>query len=160
MAPKVKNLAYHLASVPDPRSIRGKRHLLLDILVIVVLATICGADDWDAVEAFAKGQEAWLKSFLSLPNGLPSHDTYNRVFQRLDPQAFGEAFQSWVHVIREKIPGDIVALDGKTLRSAIAEGKPAVHMVSAWSEANQMVLAQRAVDETRKAMRSRPSPSS
>ena len=147
MVRKVRSLAYHLSSVPDPRSIRGKRHLLLDILLIVVLATICGADDWDAVEAFAKGHEAWLKTFLALPNGLPSHDTYNRVFQMLDPQTFSEAFLAWVRAIREKVPGDIVALDGKTLRSALAEGKPALHMVSAWSEANEMVLGQRAVDE-------------
>lgn len=147
MESRVRNLAHHLSKLPEPRKIRGKRHLLLDILIIAILATICGVDDWDGIEDFGKDQQDWLKTFLSLPNGIPSHDTFNRVFQRLDPKAFGEVFLAWVRGIREKIPMDIVALDGKTLRSSLAEGKPALHVVSAWSEANRIVLAQRAVDE-------------
>jgi len=144
---KSKSLAVHLSTVPDPRSQRGLRHNLLDILLIAVLATLCGEDDWEGVEEFGQDHEAWLRTFLELPNGIPSHDTFNRVFQMLDPEAFQEAFLGWTNRVREKIPGDVVALDGKTLRAACDRGDSPVHMVSAWSCANGMVLGQLAVAE-------------
>lgn len=147
MKSKAMSLSSHLSKIPDPRDIRGKHHLLMDILIIAVLAKICGMDGWDDVEDFGKEEETWLRTFLALPNGIPSHDTFNRVFQILDPKAFGEAFLGWVDEMREKIPNDVIALDGKTLRSSLAEGKSALHLVSAWSEGNRLVLAQRAVEE-------------
>ena len=147
MVAKSKSLAVHLATVPDPRSHRGLRHNLLDILIIAVLATLCGEDDWEGVEDFGEDHEAWLRTFLELPNGIPSHDTFNRVFQMLDPEAFQEAFLGWTNRVREKIPGDVVALDGKALRAACDRGDSPVHMVSAWSCANGLVLGQLAVEE-------------
>jgi predicted transposase YbfD/YdcC len=147
MAVRPKSLAFHLSTLPDPRKVRGQRHLLLDIILIAVLATLSGVDDWEGIEEFGHDQEEWLRTFLELPNGIPSHDTFGRVFQMLDPRAFSEAFLEWVRGIREKIPGDVVALDGKTMRASLAEGKPALHVVSAWSCLNSLVLGQRAVDE-------------
>jgi predicted transposase YbfD/YdcC len=146
MGSKAKSLADHLATVPDPRKIRGQRHVLLDIIIIAVLGTLSSVDDWEGIEEFAKDQEAWLRTFLELPHGIPSHDTFNRVFRLLDPGAFTEAFLGWVKGVRDKVPGDVVAIDGKTLRSSMAEGKPALHVVSAWSTANHLVLGQRSVD--------------
>ena len=146
MGTKAKSLADHLATVVDPRKVRGQRHVLLDIILIAVLGTLSSVDDWEGIEVFAKDQEPWLRTFLELPNGIPSHDTFNRVFQLLDPRAFAEAFLAWVKGIRTKMPGDVVALDGKTLRGSLAAGKPALHVVSAWSTANRLVLGQRAVD--------------
>ena len=79
MEAKTKSLAYHLSTLPDPRKIRGQRHVLLDIIIIAVLATICGVDDWEGIEEFGKEEETWLRTFLELPNRIPSHDTFNRV---------------------------------------------------------------------------------
>jgi predicted transposase YbfD/YdcC len=146
MGTKLKSLACHLGTLPDPRKVKGRRHVLLDILIIAVLAALCGIDDWEGTVDFAKGQEAWLRTFLALPNSIPSHDTFNRVFRLLDPRAFSEVFLSWVGGIREKIPEDVVALDGKTLRASLSKGKPPLHVVSAWSVGNGMVLGQRSVD--------------
>ena len=112
MGTKFKSLACHLETLPDPRKRKGRRHVLLDILIIAVLAALCGIDDWEGTVDFARGQEDWLRTFLALPNGLPSHDTFNRIFRLLDPRAFSEAFLAWVGGIREKIPEDVVALDG------------------------------------------------
>ncbi len=146
MGSKAKTLADHLSAVPDPRKIRGQRHVLLDIILIAILGTLSSVDDWEGIEEFAKDQEAWLRTFLELPHGIPSHDTFNRVFRMLDPRSFADAFLDWVKGVRAKMPGDVVALDGKTLRSSLAEGKPALHVVSAWSTANHLVLGQRSVD--------------
>jgi len=146
MGTKARTLTFHLASLPDPRKVRGQRHLFLDIVLVAILAELCGADSWEDIHRFAKSQEPWLRTFLSLPGGVPSADTFNRVFYMIDSKAFGECFLAWVRDVRKKIPGDIVALDGKTLRASIAEGKPALHVVSAWSAANHLVLGQRSVD--------------
>jgi len=146
MATKGRSLEFHLASLPDPRSSRGQRHLLLDVMIIAVLATLCGVDDWEGVEDFAVDQEDWLRTFLALPSGIPSHDTFNRIFRMLDPAAFTACFLDWTKGIRRKVPGDIVAFDGKTLRASMDGEHSPLHMVSAWSAANRMVLGQRAVD--------------
>lgn len=146
MAAKNPSLKHHLAGLPDPRSERGRRHLLLDVMIMAVLATLCGADDWESVEAFGEEQEPWLRTFLDLPNGIPSHDTFSRVFRRLDTQAFTECFLEWTRAVRRKIPSDVVAIDGKTLRASMDADAPPLHMVSAWSSGNRMVLGQRAVD--------------
>ena len=135
-------------SIEDPRVERTKRHQLLDIILIAILGVLCGAEGWVEIETFGKTKEAWLKTFLELPNGIPSHDTFGRVFARIDPKQFEECFLSWVRGVTDKITG-VVAIDGKTLRRShdAANGKKALHLVSAWATENRMVLAQMAVDE-------------
>lgn len=141
-------LAAHFADVPDPRIDRTKLHPLLDILVIAICAVICGADTWVEMEEYGKAKEAWLKRFLPLPNGIPSHDTFARVFARLDPEALQRSFLSWVRAVSQVTQGEVIAIDGKTLRHSYdhAAGKGAIHMVSAWATVNHLVLGQCQVD--------------
>ena len=136
------------ASVKDPRLNRRKKHELLDIIAIAVCAAIAGADGWAAVELFGKSKQEWLRTFLALPNGIPSHDTFGRVFSLLEPQAFQEAFQAWVRAIQAKIEG-VVAIDGKTVRGSHdrANGKKAIHIVSAWATDDGLSLGQVKVDD-------------
>jgi predicted transposase YbfD/YdcC len=117
--------------------------------VIGICATICGADDFVAIEAWGRAQEAWLKERLALPHGIPSHDTFDRLFRRLDPEAFSRCFVAWVQSVREATLGEVVAIDGKTLRHSFdrASGKAAIHMVSAWATQNRLVLGQVKVDD-------------
>ena len=130
-----------------PRMNRKKQHYLLDIIAITVCAVIAGADGWVDVEIFGKAKQAWLTTFLRLPNGIPSHDTFGRVFSLLDPVAFQEAFQMWVCTIQDRVKG-IVAIDGKTARRSHdrAKGKQAIHLVSAWACENELALGQVKVD--------------
>ncbi|MBP1627213.1 MAG: ISAs1 family transposase [Holophagaceae bacterium] len=146
MAAKNPSLTFHLSALPDPRSERGRRHLLLDVMIMAVVATLCGADDWESVEAFGDEQESWLRTFLELPNGIPSHDIFSRVFRMLDTKAFTECFLAWSRSVRRKVSKDVVAIDGKTLRASMDADQSPLHLVSAWSSANRMVLGQRAVD--------------
>ncbi len=134
--------------IKDPRLDRQKKHKLIDIIAMAVCATIAGADGWVAIALYAKSKEAWLRTFLELPNGIPSHDTFGRVFSLLDPQAFQDAFREWVGVIQGKIKG-IVAIDGKTARGSHdrANGKQAIHIVSAWAVENGVSLGQVKVDD-------------
>jgi predicted transposase YbfD/YdcC len=124
-------------------------HPLLSILFIAISAVICGADDWVEIEAFGKAKRKWLKRFLPLPHGIPSHDTFGRVFARLDPEQFQKAFLEWVQAVSELTRGQVIAIDGKTLRRSHDRrlGKHAIHMVSAWATANRLVLAQVKTDE-------------
>jgi len=139
------NLTKHFAHLTDPRVDRTKEHLLLDIVVIAICAIIAGADSWVAVEAFGRAKEKWLRSFLELPNGIPSHDTFGRVFAALDPFEFQQAFANWIQAVSQQLKGEIVAVDGKTLRRSHDKGlgKNAIHMVSAWATAQRLVLGQR-----------------
>ena len=139
----------HFAALPDPRIDRTKRHALLDIITIALCAVICGADSWVEVELFGKAKLAWLRTFLPLPNGVPSHDTFGRVFARLDPRQFERCFLAWVQSIAARTAGEVVAIDGKTLRRSHdrTAGKAALDVVSAWAEANRLVLGQVAVNE-------------
>ena len=118
--------------------------MLIDILVIAICAVICGADDWVAVAAFGRAKQGWFKTFLRLPNGIPSHDTFGRVFARLDPQQFQQAFMAWIQAVSDLTQGRIVAIDGKKLRRSHDQrlGKQAIVMVSAWATANRIVLGQ------------------
>lgn len=145
---KTPPLVRHFRFLSDPRIDRKKLHLLPDIIAITICAVICGAEEWTEIALFGKSKEKWFKTFLHLPNGIPSHDTFGRVFSRLDPLAFQECFSRWIACVREKTDGDVVSLDGKTLRNSFdhASGKAAIHMVSAWSSANQCVLGQTQVD--------------
>jgi hypothetical protein len=144
----VLDLASHFATLKDPRIDRTKRHKLLDIIIIAICGTICGADGWVEIEQFGKEKEEWLKTILELPNGIPSHDTFGRVFAHLDPGEFERCFFEWVQSISEKVEG-VIAIDGKTSRRSHdkANGKKALHMVSAWSAENRLVLAQVAVNQ-------------
>jgi predicted transposase YbfD/YdcC len=121
----------------------------MDILVIAVCAIICGAETWVDVEMFGNAKLSWLKQFLDLPNGIPSHDTFGRVFNHLDAKQFERCFLSWMQAVSEVFQGQVVAVDGKTLRRSHDRtlGKDAIHMLSAWALENQLVLGQLKVDE-------------
>jgi predicted transposase YbfD/YdcC len=142
-------LADHFAALTDPRSDHTKRHLLLDILTIALCAILSGADEWVAMEAYGKAKQEWLETFLALPNGIPSHDTFGRVFAALDPDQFQACFLAWVQATVTLTEGTVIACDGKTVRRSHdrGAGKAPVHMVSAWASAQHLVLGQRVVDE-------------
>ena len=142
-------LRSHFAALPDPRVDRAKRHDLLDIVAVALCAVICGADTWVDVARFGTAKTAWLRTFLALPNGIPSHDTFGRVFAALAPAAFEAAFLGWVRGLAVATAGEVVAIDGKTVRRSHdrANGGGPLHLVSAWAEANRLVLGQVAVDE-------------
>lgn len=139
----------HLAGLEDPRIERQKRHKLGDILVIAVCAVLCGAESFPAIEDFGQIRYGWLKQFLELPNGIPSHDTFNRVFRVLDPVQFQACFLSWRQAVADETQDEVVAIDGKTLRRSFdrSSAKRAIHMVSAWATENGVVLGQRKVDD-------------
>jgi predicted transposase YbfD/YdcC len=122
---------------------------LFDILVIAICAVICGADGWVEIEQFGLQKSTWLKQYLWLPNGVPSHDTFGRVFAKLDPEEFQASFTSWVQALNEVFQGQVVGLDGKQLRGSKEGvlGKRAITMVSAWAADNHLVLGQKAVPE-------------
>jgi predicted transposase YbfD/YdcC len=145
----VAGLRDHFAPLTDPRVERTKHHQLLDILVIAVCAVICGADSWVEIEEFGNAKLAWFRTFLPLPNGIPSHDTFGRVFAALDPEQFQQCFLAWVQATVAVTDAQIVALDGKMLRRSHdrSKGKAAIHMVSAWASANRLVLGHVKVDE-------------
>ena len=134
----------HFADLDDPRVERTRRHKLVDIIAIAICATICGADSWVHVELFGKSNLEWFQTFLELPNGVPSHDTFGDVFARLDPAQFQNCLVSWTQAIAQLLPGEVVAIDGKTARRSYdrAGSKGAMHMVSAWATQNTLTLGQ------------------
>lgn len=139
----------HFGQLPDPRTKEHKIiHKVYDIVFISIAAVICGAEDWYDIADFGEDNESWLKDILELPGGLPSHDTYNRLFSLFDPQALQQCFVSWVQSIAELSEGQIVSLDGKQMRHSGEKGSKAIiHMVSAWSNDNNMVLGQLKVND-------------
>ena len=142
-------IAEHFSKVSDPRVDRTKEHKLIDLISIAICAVICGAEGWTDIEHFGHSKIVWLSTFLELPNGIPSHDTFGRVFSKLDAQQFQLAFYEWVWAVNEIIPGQIINIDGKRLGGSQDRllGKRAIYMVSAWAEENEIVLGQRKVDE-------------
>ncbi len=143
------SLLSHFEGVEDPRDNRGKEHILLDMIVIAICAVISGAESWEDIALFGQSKQEWLRTFLKLPNGIPCDDTFARVFGRLNPQQMQNSFISWVKSVNQVLKGEVVALDGKTLRHSYDRGaeKGAIHMVSAWASANRLVLGQRKVED-------------
>jgi len=149
MALSALSVAKHFARLRDPRRNHCKRHLLIDIIVIALCAVLCGANDWQQIATFGRRRRDWLKTFLALPNGIPSHDTFERVLDRLDPQAFLGCFQRWVEALTHALGLKHVAIDGKTLRhsgKAAMKLKP-LHIVSAWATEHSLTLGQVVVDD-------------
>ncbi len=144
----VELFAPFFAGLPDPRIDRGKRHALLDILILALCATVGGADGWADVERFGKAKLGFFRRFLALPNGIPSHDTFGRLFARLDPAALLACIQSWLAAVRAAVGRELVAIDGKALRRSFdtAAGQGPLHLVSAWACEARLVLGQVAVD--------------
>src|SRR5215210_428387 len=142
------SISEHFATLPDPRREHLRAHRLVDILTIALCAVICGADDRVAVETFGQSREAWPRTFLELPGGIPSPDTFGRVFARLDPEAFRRCFVAWVRAVAGAPGQQVVAVDGKTLRRSHDRraGKAALHPVSAWASTSGVVIGQVATD--------------
>ena len=139
------NFKQHFSAIEDPRvSNHNKRHELTDILILTILAVICGADGWVGVESFGRGKLAWLKTFLVLPNGIPSHDVIGNVFSRINSEQLRHCFLSWIKSLELNTSGELIAIDGKTLRHSYdtKQGLRAIHMVSAWAVKNRLVLGQ------------------
>jgi predicted transposase YbfD/YdcC len=136
------SLLSHFSSLDDPRRAETIEHRLLDILAIAICAVICGAEGWTDIEEYGRAKQTWLERFLSLPNGIPSHDTFARVFARLDAQQMQQCFVSWMSAISQLTLGEVIAVDGKELRHSYdtAAGKGVIAMVSAWASANRLVL--------------------
>jgi predicted transposase YbfD/YdcC len=128
----------------DPRILLKTAHKLIDIIVIAICAVISGADKWTQVEAFGHAREEWFKQFLALPHGIPSHDTFGRVFSRIQAKQFLACFQQWIQAVFEISEGQVVAIDGKTLRRSYDKPskKAALHMIHAWASANGVLLGQ------------------
>jgi predicted transposase YbfD/YdcC len=142
------SLIEHLHILPDPRKINHNktRHILEDIIVIAIVATVAGADTWVDIETFGYEHQSWFKRFLLLPHGIPSHDTFARVFALLDASAFEKCFVSWVQQVQRLAPGTVVSIDGKTNRRAYGTGARPLHIVNAYAGALKLTLGQRTVD--------------
>ena len=142
----LQTLEAHFANLTDPRG-PNIEHLLFDIVAIAILGTICGADGWVEIEQFGQQKLTWLQQHLRLPNGIPSHDTFGRVFAQLAPEEFQACFRHWVQALHDLTRGQVVGLDGKQLRGSHDQrkGQRALYMVSAWAETNHLVLGQQKV---------------
>lgn len=149
---KADPLIESLSQISDPRSNHTKRHLLIDILVIAVCATICGAESWDDIAQFGEAKREWFAQFLELPNGIPSHDTFRRVFLLMKPAEFQQVFLAWVQAAVKTSDHELINIDGKHLRGSKQkkkgeEGKEGLRMVSAWAAENRLVLGQVKTEE-------------
>lgn len=142
-----RSIVEYMQELPDPRVNRRRRHKLVDIVVIAICSTICGGESFVDMEDFGLAAKKWLKAFLELPGGIPSHDTFNRVFSALDPKEFSKSITAWTESLRVVLGQEIVAIDGKSVRRAIRQDKPLPHLVSAWASENGLTLGQIQVDE-------------
>ncbi len=144
-----KTIIEIMGQIPDPRHGNGIRHKLIDVIIIGILAILCEYDEYTEMELFGEMKQEWLRSFLELPQGIPSHDTFGDIFAAIDPKALHQCFGEWVETIREKISGEIIAFDGKSIRRSKdkAGSRRATHVVSAWASTNRLVLGQLACEE-------------
>jgi predicted transposase YbfD/YdcC len=136
------SLIEHFETLSDPRVDRTKDHDLIDVLIIAICTLLCGGESFNDMEDFGYAKHDWFKTFLGLRNGIPSHDTFNRVFAALDPQQFLDCFLGWTQSLRRAVAQEIVALDGKALRRALNKDQSVKYIVSAWAESNNLVLGQ------------------
>ena len=141
------SIATHFGELEDKRENQGKRHLLLDVITIAICAIIAGGEGWRDMELFGQTKEAWFRGFLKLPHGIPSDDTFRRVFEGIDPEKFQSCFMNWVQAVHQVTGGQVIAIDGKTVKGTGYLGQKAIHMVSAWASANKVVLGQLKTDE-------------
>ena len=148
MRPETSLLAY-FTDLEDPRKVHQCDHPLMNVIAIAILGVICGADGWVDIERYGEAKQEWLGTFLDLSNGIPSHDTFGRVFRWLDPAAVQTRFIAWTQSLYQHTQGQLVSVDGKSLRRSHdrGHGKESIWIVSAWAEANHLVLGQRQVDE-------------
>lgn len=142
------SLSNHIGDLPDPRTGENIRYPLVSIITIAICAVVCGADTWVDVALFGNSKRAWFEQFLESPHGIPSHDTFGRIFRRLDAERFQQRFYEWAQHICERSQGEIVAIDGKQLRGSKdgTLGKSGIYLVNAWATENQMTLSQQKVD--------------
>lgn len=146
---KPKNsIVEHFSDIKDIRIERRKKHKLIDIITISICAVVCGADGWEDIEMYGSARKKWLEKFLELPNGIPSHDTFARVFSQISPEEFNKSFLSWVKGISKITAGEIIAFDGKQSRNSGDEknGRGVINTVSAWAASNRLVLGQTKVE--------------
>lgn len=149
MSTKIANIEEYFSVIADPRKPINRRHNLIDIIVISICATLSGCEDFTEIAEYGEAKEEWLKTFLELPNGIPSHDTFTRVFRVIDPDEFGDCFSEWVQALREEVSQEVVAIDGKTIRRSFdkASEKTALHVVSAFASENKLALGQVSVSD-------------
>jgi len=142
------SLNQYFGLIPDPRVERTRAHQLVDIITIALFVILSGADGWVAIETYGLAKQEWLETFLDLPNGIPSHDTFARVFARLDPFMLESSFQQWVRLVASNLGAQVIAIDGKTVKGSYerAQGVKGLQMVSAWASEHCLVLGQCAVD--------------
>ena len=126
--------------IQDPRH-HNKRHKLIDVIFIAICAVVAGADTYEQIENFGNKRKRWLKKFIGLPHGIPSHDTFGRIFERVIPNEFQNSFMRWIESVAKITKGQVIAIDGKTLRRSHdkSSDKKAIHMISAWASVNQMI---------------------
>ena len=143
------NLSSYFNDIKDPRVKRTKKHLLKDILVIAILAVIAGAEGWEDIENYAQAKQQWLSEFLELPHGIPSDDTFRRVFERIDPSALEASFSRWIEELIPSLNQQIVPIDGKCLRGSYDRegGLKALHLVTAWVAEQNLTLGQVKVED-------------
>lgn len=144
-----QSLVKHFGDIKDPRVERTKKHQLTDILVIAILAIIAGAQGWEDIENYGISKQKWLAEFLALPNGIPSDDTFRRVFEFINPEALHRCFVRWVETLVTQMGGEIIPIDGKTIRGSYDrnQGQSALHIISAWASNQRLVLAQLKVED-------------
>lgn len=144
-----QNIIEIFDKIPDPRKGNAIQHKLSEVLIIAVLSVLCGMEHFTEMEMFAQEQQEWLKKYLKLENGVPSHDTFGDIFAVIEPEAISSVFTEWSESIRQKTPGEVVAIDGKTICASrdVPKNKKAIHVVSAWAAQNRLVLGEVATSE-------------
>lgn len=145
---KDQSIETFFKSVEDPRH-HNTLHKLIDVIIIAICAVVAGADTYEQIENFGKKRKKWLSKFLELPRGIPSHDTFGRIFERMNPNEFQNSFKCWIESVTDQTKGQVIAIDGKTLRRSHnqSDDKKAIHMISAWASSNQVVLGQLKTEE-------------